>query len=124
MKIEVDEYGSFIIISINDNKCLCEIEDFLHDDSNFIDDTGYMHVWNKICRDIFGSWFIRSKNIIAESYAIFYPLSRFKLFSDQQINHFHFTADIANLEIERIDSLITERDKGKHGEQLNMLDKI
>lgn len=124
MKIEVDEYGPFIIISINDNKCLCEIEDIIHDDNNFIDGTGYMDVWNKICRDVFGSWLIRSKNIIAEGYAIFYPLSRFKLFSDQQINHFHFIADIANLEMERIDSLITERDKKKCGEQLNILDKI
>ena len=103
MKIEVDEYGSFIIISINDNKCLCEIEDFLHDDSNFIDDTGYMHVWNKICRDIFGSWFIRSKNIIAESYAIFYDITKsivreplvtgrgfIRVSGDRYMNIFHY----------------------------------
>lgn len=118
MKIEVDEYGPFVIISINDNRCLCEIEDVIHDDGNFVDGTSYMDVWNRVCKDIFGSWLIRPKNIIAEGYAIFYPLSHFRILSDQQVNHFNFTANIANLEIERIDSLIAERNNKKYGEQL------
>lgn len=118
MKIEIDEYGPFVIISIDANKCLCEVEDFIHDEDNFIDDTSYMDVWNKVCKDIFGSWLIRSKNIIAEGYAIFYPVSRFRILSDQQVNHFKFMSNIANLEIERIDSLLTERNNKKYGKQL------
>ncbi len=120
MKIEIDEYGPFVIISLNSDKCLCEIEDIIHDENNFIDDTGYMQVWNKVCKDIFGSWLIRSKNVITEGYAIFYPLSRFKILSDQQINHFNFTADMATLEIERIDLLLAARNKEKYGEQLKV----
>ncbi len=118
MKIEVDEYGPFVIISADANKCLCDLEDYVHDENNFIDGTSYMDVWNRVCKDIFGSWLIRSKNIIAESYAIFYPLSSLKILSDQQVNHFNFTANIANLEIERIDSLLAERNNKKYGEQL------
>ena len=121
MKVVSEEYGPFAVISIGlGDKCLWEIEDVMQDDVNMFDNTSYLDVWNKICEDVFGSWFIRSKNIKVESYVLFYPLSRFEILADQQLNHFNFTADIANLELERIDSLVAERNKKKYGEQLKL----
>lgn len=121
MKVVAEEYGPFAVISIDyDDKCSCEVEQILHDDDNMFDNTSYLDVWNKVCEDIFGSWLVRAKDIKTESYVLFYPLSRFKILADQQLNHFNFTAEIANLELKRIDSLIAERDKKKYGEQLKL----
>jgi hypothetical protein len=99
-------------------KCADEIEEDLHDDVNKIDGVGILEIWHEVCKDIFGSWLIRSRNIETDCYFLLYSLSRFEIISNLQINHFHFTVDMANLEIERIDSLIAEKNKEKYGEQL------
>lgn len=117
MKVGFEEYKTLYVIFLDDGKiCSCDLENALHNEDLDFEDGSYYDVWNKVCEDVFGSFLFRAKYFTVESYVIFYPRSRNKLIAKLQKNHLRFVAGIANMEIERIDKLVSE----KYGEQLKM----
>lgn len=115
MKIVVDESGPFLIIYVKDEEnCACKIDEDMFNELYEIDDISYIDVWNQVCHDVFGSFFFSGKNFTTYNYSIFYYRSRFKLIANMQKSHMRFTADMANLEYERIDNLLAN----KYGKQL------
>jgi hypothetical protein len=104
-----------ICVEHNGNTQCSEVDDMLADESFDVEgEPSYLQVWNQVCEDIFGSWVVRSKKIQSGNWALYYPLSKKGFIANIQENHFKVTADLATLEMERIQKLIYD----KYGEQL------
>ena len=123
MKVNIDRVeqpeGDFLAVFVEHDGCSAcqEVDDMMT--SEYFDIEGemsYEGIWSDLCMDIFGSWFIRAKNITTGNWCIFYPLSKIKLIAKMQMNHIYFTASISSLEMERLEKLIED----KYGLQLSM----
>ena len=119
-QIDVEEVGySFLVIyAQHRGSSSCdEIENIMLNDSFEIEnEPSYSQIWNQVCEDIFGSWFVRTKYVRVGSWAIFCNLSKVKFLAKIQKNHFKITAGLASLEMERVQKLIYD----KYGEQFEL----
>jgi len=117
-QVDVEEEGySFLVIFAEhegDSSC-CEMEGIMLDNHFEIGgEPSYLQIWNQVCEDIFGSWLVRTKHVRVGGWAIFCNLSKIGFLAKMQKNHFQVTAELATLEMERVQKLIYD----KYGKQL------